>query len=173
MVKIYLDVDDVVTNWVPTFCKKYDCPIPTTWTNPHITRARLDELSKDRNYWINLPVRHRPNFVPSGFLSARSVPKRWTYEFMKLNQIPGRSNINHVPWNTSKIEKLRAFGCDIFIDDKDETFEDCHKAGIFCLLMDTPWNQHIKTPFRIFNLDYNTIINKYRKWQSCRSRKEV
>lgn len=163
--KIYLDIDDVIADWVPTFCKRYNNPIPTTWVNPYVTIERLTELKKIKQYWIDIPIRHRPDFQPTGYLSARSIPKKWTYEFMKLNKIPGRSNINQVAWNVSKIEKLKEFGCTIFIDDKVETFEDCHKHGIFCLLMDTPWNQEVNTEYRVFDLKFDTIMRKFEEWQ--------
>lgn len=162
---VFLDIDDVVADWIPTFCKKYNCPIPTTWVNPYITLDRLTELRKDKQFWVSLPIRNRPNFTPKGFLSARSIPKAWTYEFMKLNNIPGRSNINQVAWNVSKIKKLKEFECDIFIDDKAETFQECHANGIFCLLMDAPHNQHINTPYRIYNLDINNIMYLWRKFK--------
>ncbi|MGV8961927.1 MAG: hypothetical protein ACOH2V_00920 [Candidatus Saccharimonadaceae bacterium] len=162
---IYLDIDDVIADWVPTFCKRYNCPIPTTWVNAHITMERLTELRKDKQFWTSLPVRHKPNFKPKGFLSARSIPKAWTHEFMKINNIPGRSNINQLPWNTSKIDKLKEFKCDIFIDDKAETFEECNAAGIFCFLMDAPHNQHIDTDLRIYDLNIDNITEKYKLWK--------
>lgn len=165
-INIYLDIDDVVADWIPTFCKRYDCPIPTTWVNPYITLERLTELKKDKQFWTSLPIRHKANFRPKGYLSARSIPKEWTYQFMKINQLAGRSNINQVPWNVSKIDKLKALGCDIFIDDKPETFEDCHKAGIFCLLMDAPHNEYIETEYRVHDLDIKTIMEKYKLWKS-------
>lgn len=161
---IYLDIDDVIVNWVPSFCQRYNCPIPTTWVNPHITLERLNELRKDKKYWVNLPIRFRPNFKPKGYLSARSVPKQWAYECMKINNIPGRCNINQVPWNVSKVEKLKEFGADIFIDDKAETFLECHEHGLFCLLVDAPWNQHVETEYRIFNLDIEVIKEKHEQW---------
>jgi len=163
---IILDIDDVVADWVPAFCKRYNCSLPTTWVNPNVTMERLNELKKDKAFWINLPVKHYPNFKPKGFLSARSVPKKWAHEFMKLNNIPGRNNINLVPWNVSKVDKLKLLNTDIFIDDKVETFEDCHKAGIFCLLMDACHNQEIVTPYRIYNLDIKVITEKYKTWKS-------
>jgi hypothetical protein len=127
---------------------------------------RLNELKKDKQFWVSLPIRHKPNFLPKGFLSARSIPKEWTYQFMKLNRIPGRSNINQVPWNQSKIDKLKEFKCDIFIDDKPETFNECNENGIFCLLMDAPHNQCTKTKYRIYDLKLETIKEKYKLWKS-------
>lgn len=162
---IILDIDDVVADWIPAFCKRYDCALPDKWESPDITIERLNELKKDKSFWVKLPVKHYPNFKPNGFLSARSIPKKWTHEFMKRNNISGRSNINQVPWNVSKINKLKEMKVDIFIDDKVETFMDCHKAGIFCLLMDACHNQNVDTPYRIYNLDINEIMKKYKEWQ--------
>lgn len=163
--KIYLDVDDVVADWVTTFCKKYNCPLPNSWFDKNITVNRLNELKKNKSFWVNLPIKHRPNFKPNGFLSARSIPKKWTFEFMKLNGISGRTNIHHVPWNVSKINKLKQLQVDIFIDDKFETFKECHDNNIFCLLMDACHNKNIITPYKIYKLDIDEILNKYNKWK--------
>ena len=165
---IYLDIDDVVADWIPTFCNRYNCAIPKQWESPDITKERLNELKRDKAFWVDLPVRHRPDFNPQGFLSARSIPKKWTYEFMKKNGIPGRSNINQVPWDFPKITKLKELKADIFIDDKIQTFRECHEAGIFCLLMDACHNQSEDTPYRIHNLNIKTIIQKYKEWIQSR-----
>jgi hypothetical protein len=167
--KIVLDIDNVVANWVPTFCARYNCPIPTTWNNPHVTPERLEELRKDKNFWTSLPVLHFPGFQPIGFLSARSIPKAWTHEFMVINGIPGRGNIHQVPWGQSKIDKLKEMGAEIFIDDKLETFLECSNNGIFCLLMDAPHNQGISTPYRIYDLNIDTITKLWQKSQSVQT----
>ena len=70
-----------------------------------------------------------------------------------------------VHWGESKIELLKSLGCTIFIDDKYLTFQECHKAGIFCLLMDAPHNRHIKTKYRIYDLNIKNIMNL---WQQLR-----
>ena len=44
---IILDIDDVVADWIPTFCKKYNCPLPDKWESPDITDERLNELRKN------------------------------------------------------------------------------------------------------------------------------
>ena len=83
---------------------------------------------------------------------------------LKINNIPGRSNVHQVGWGQSKIKILKKLQTDIFIDDKYETFKDCHKNNIFCLLMDAPHNQKYKTKYRIYDLNINTILEKYNKW---------
>lgn len=159
---IFLDIDDVVADWQGSYCDRFNKKPAKSWDeNREEMNLHLAILKKDKNFWVKLPTKHNPDFKPKGYLSARSIPKRWTYEFMKLNNLPGRSNINQVPWNISKIGKLKEFGVDVFIDDKLETFLDCNKNGIFCLLMDCSHNQSYKTDLRIYDLNYKTILEKY------------
>ena len=163
---IFLDIDDVVAAWQESYCREFNKKPAKSWNeNREEMNYHLSLLKKRRSFWINIPIKHFPNFQPNGYLSARSIPKSWTKEFMRRNKIPGRSNINQVPWNVSKINKLKEMKVDIFIDDKVETFMDCHKAGIFCLLMDACHNQNVDTPYRIYNLDINEIMKKYKEWQ--------
>jgi hypothetical protein len=110
-----------------------------------------------------LEVKNVPNFRPAGFVSARGIPKSWTVESLRINNIPGRSNVHQVHWGESKIKILKDLNCHVFIDDKPETFRECRKNGIFCLLMDASHNQHVKTRFRIYDLNIETILKLYGK----------
>jgi uncharacterized HAD superfamily protein len=107
------------------------------------------------------------DFQPSGFVSARSIPKNWTQQCLKTHKIPGRSNIYQVGWGQSKVALLKSLGVDLFIDDKVETFRECNKNGIFCLLMDAHHNQNVKTKLRIDNLNIENIMSLYRKYKKC------
>lgn len=162
---IYFDVDDVILNWHPDYAKKFNVPIPTRWDNSNEMKNRLNLLRKDKDFWLNLSLKHRPNFRPKGFVSARGIPKKWTVESLKKHNIPGRSNVYHVPWGQSKIELLKSLGCQLFIDDKPETYFECLKNGIPCLLMDAHHNQHIKCEHRIFDLKLENIMDKWQKFQ--------
>jgi len=162
---IFLDIDDVVAAWQESYCREFNKKPAKSWDeNREEMNYHLSLLKKRKSFWINIPIKHFPNFQPNGYLSARSIPKSWTKEFMQRNKIPGRSNINQVPWNVSKINKLKEFGVDIFIDDKLETFLDCNKNGIFCLLMDASHNQLYETNLRIYDLNYKTILEKYNQY---------
>lgn len=164
-VRIFLDVDDVVLAWHEAYIKKYNLPMPTDWVPYDEIKGHLEELQQDRLFWLTLRPKHVPNFNPTGYVSARGVPVQWTKDVMKLRKIPGRSKIRHVKWNESKMEVLKSVGCDIFVDDRYATFKECHENGIFCLLMDTPQNQHHETDLRIFDLKLKTIMKKYNQWQ--------
>lgn len=163
--KIYLDVDDVVLAWHEAYAKRYNIPVPQSWIPYDQIKDHLIELQSQKNFWLTLQVKHMPNFQPTGYISARGVPVQWTKDTMKLRQIPGRSKVQHVGWGESKIELLKALGCDIFVDDRYDTFLECNKNGIFCLLMDTPQNKNHKTNLRIFDLNINKITKKYELWK--------
>jgi hypothetical protein len=159
--RIYLDIDDVIVDFQSAYADFFGTKVQKAWCNSNLMKRRLNILRKQKEFWTTIPVKTVPNFIPSGYVSARSIPKAWSLECFKKYDIPGRSNIHHVSWNVSKIELLKELGVSIFIDDKYETFKDCNNNGIFCLLMDASTNQKYKTPLRIYDLDINNILRLY------------
>ena len=160
---IFLDIDEVIFKWNKAYADRFETKIPKSWVNSNLMSKRLKILSKEKDFWINLPIKNLPNFAPKGFVSARGIPKTWTRESLIKNQIPGRSNLHQVHWGQSKIELLKSLDCDIFIDDRVETFKECRKNGIFCLLMDASHNHKIKSKYKIYDLDINNIISLWRQ----------
>ena len=160
---IILDIDDVIFGFQEGYAKRFNTRMQKHWSNSNLMKRRLSCLKKEKDFWLTLPVKNVPNFQPKGFVSARSITKSWTIESLRINSIPGRSNVNQVPWGQSKIKVLKDLDCDIFIDDKYETFKECHKNGIFCLLMDASHNQRYSTQYRIYDLDIKSIMSFYNK----------
>lgn len=166
---IYLDIDDVIFKWHPAYAKRFVTKEPRGWLSSNLMKRRLEILRGEKDFWLSLEVKNRPNFMPKGYVSARSIPKKWTQESLKINNIPGRSNLHQVKWGDSKIEILKNLKCDIFVDDKPTTFRECIDNGICCLLMDALNNQRVKTKYRIYDLDIKTILEKYELWQKSMS----
>jgi hypothetical protein len=54
--------------------------------------------------------------------------------------------------SAQRLDILRAMEVDAYIDDWGEQFLDCRSAGIRAYLMDRPWNQHVDTPYRVYNV---------------------
>ena len=162
-VNIFLDIDDVIFDWHPDYARHFGCEVPKKWDTSTLMSDRIKILSKKKEFWLGLTLKNRPDFTPKGFVSARGVPKTWTVESLRLNSIPGRSNVHQVKWNESKVAILKELNCDIFVDDKIETFVECLENGVFCLLMDAPHNQHIVTEYRITDLKLNTILKAWHK----------
>ena len=165
--KIYLDIDDCIFFWQESYAKRFNTKVPKGWSNSKLVKSRLNTLSKEKDFWLNLPVKNCPNFMPSGYVSARGISKNWTRESLKRNNIPGRTNLHQVYWGESKIELLKSLDCEIFVDDKPRTFYECNKNGIFCLLMTAEHNKCVKTKLRIDNLDIENIMSLYRKYKKC------
>lgn len=172
-VNIILDIDDVIFKWQEAYATRFGTNVPKSFIKSNLMTKRLEILTKEKDFWLNLPIKHKPNFIPKAFVSARGIPKSWTKESLKRNSIPGRSNVYQVHWGQSKIEVLKSLNCDIFIDDKPETFYECHKNGIFCLLMDAGHNKKIKTKYRINDLDINNIMKMYESLCDQTTRKKL
>ena len=160
---IYLDIDDVIFKWFEAFASRFNSKVLKSWSNSPLVQKRLGIVAKEKDFWVNLPIKNTPNFIPRGYVSARGIPTAWTKESLRINNIPGRSNVNQVHWGQSKLELLKKLKCDIFVDDKVATFHELNRNGIFCLLMDAEHNQQVKTPYRVYDLDIDNIMNLWHK----------
>jgi len=152
--KIALDLDDCVFDWSPTFAKRYDIKEKMMWWDfSYATQDQLKELESDKEFWVNLPVKHFPKFVPHCYITARSIPIEWIKESLEKNNLPCRP-IYIVPWGQSKKEVLKQSGANILIDDKLDNMIEAEEIGITAYLMDTPANQKFDVGARrLYNLD--------------------
>lgn len=157
--KIVLDIDEVLASWTKAYCERYGVDqTHAYWDFSYMVGQKLTELMEDEEFWINLPVKHRPNFVPHAYVSSRSIPVEWTRKFLEKNNLPCRP-VYHVPFDTSKVEVLKSIGTEIFIDDRFENFAEAQNAGITSFLMDAPHNQHYNVGYRrVYDLDIKRII---------------
>ncbi len=153
--RIGLDIDDVLADWVPTFCQLTNIEIPKTWNFgfPEKVKGLLDEGYDYTEIMENLPVKTSPNdipFEPVCYITNRghtdvSVAEKWLAK-NKFAQAP-------VIQTRDKVKACWDMNLDIFVDDKFETFVDLNNAGILCYLFDTPWNQRYDVGYkRIYSL---------------------
>ena len=113
----------------------------------------LKQLEKDKDFWVNIPILHKPCFEVDYYITARNIPVEWIEESLQKNGLPC-APVHVVPWDQSKLAHLRDLKIDIFIDDKYENYKEATDAGIFCYLMDAPHNQYYNVGHRrIYNLD--------------------
>lgn len=160
--KIVLDVDDVVADFSSAYAERFGNTNQNYWDFSYKLPKNLEDLvnsEEGESFFVNLPIKHRPNFIPHAYVSSRSVPVEWTEKFLEKNGLPCRP-VHHVPFGASKIEKLKALGDDIiFIDDKIENFLEAEKAGMTAYLMDAKHNQYINVGYRrLFDLDIQRIV---------------
>lgn len=148
------DLDDCVFDFIGAYEDRFG-KTADYWSGDYAMPDRLKELQEDKDFWVNMPLKNRPNFEINYYVTARSIPIEWTREAIAKNNLP-MAPIFTLPWNASKIDKLKELGCDIMIDDKYQTYKECQAAGIFCYLMDTPSNQYYNVGHRrIYDLNLN------------------
>lgn len=159
--KIVLDVDDVVADFSGAYKAKYGEAPQNYWDFTYKMGDNLKELinsPEGEDFFVNLPVKHRPDFIPHAYVSSRSVPVEWTKKFLEKNGLPCRP-VYHVPFNESKVEVLKEIGTEIFIDDKFQNFREAQEAGVTAFLMDAEHNQHHDVGYRrLTNLKLRNII---------------
>ena len=138
---VAVDLDDTVFDFLGSYSKRFNVELSDYWNGDYDMKENLKTLQKDKDFWVNMPVIHKPNFEVDYYVTARSIPIEWTQEAIQKNNLP-KAKIYTLPWNESKIETLKKLKVDIMIDDKFQTFKECLNSGIFCYLMDAPHNRH-------------------------------
>lgn len=159
--RIVLDVDDVVADFAGAYKEKFGKSPHNYWDFTYSMGDNLKTLIESpegEDFFVNLKVKHRPNFIPHAYVSSRSIPVEWTKKFLEKNGLPCRP-VYHVPFNESKVEVLKSIQAEIFIDDKFQNFREAQEAGITAYLMDAEHNQHHNVGYRRLNdLDIRNII---------------
>lgn len=151
--RVALDVDDVVADFIGGYTEYTGEELNPYWAASYTLSSKLEELSKNEDFWVNLKVKHRPTFEPICYISSRSIPIEFTKKFIQKAGLPC-APVFHVPWNESKVDILKEQRIDVLVDDKVQNFLEATKAGIFCYLMDSPHNQHFDAKGRrIYDLN--------------------
>lgn len=114
--RVALDVDDVVADFLGGYKERTGDSINPYWAASYSMMDNLKKLSNDENFWVNLKVKHRPNFEPVCYISSRSIPVEFTEKFIQKAGLPC-APVFHVPWNESKIDVLKENKIDILVDD--------------------------------------------------------
>ncbi len=158
--KIGLDLDDTVCDFLGPYLEKFGTP-KQDW---EITK-NVRILIKDKDFWMGLPVIHRPDFEPTLYCTKRIHSKLWSKQFLKENKLPIAPIYQVVCQTSSKAPKIKG-RIDVFVDDSISNFIDLNLNGVPCLLMDGKHNQKWGPVGRIFSLDKNEIEESYDLFRS-------
>lgn len=148
--KIGLDLDDVVIDFLPYWCKHFNMEIPEFWTFDRVMGDKFKEVADDKDFWLNIPVKTPPSeipFEPECYITSRSIPTEWTEEWLHKNGFPAKK-VYTVPHGVSKVAAAKESGVEIFIDDKWDNFIDLTRNGICCYLFDAPHNRRYEVGYR-------------------------
>lgn len=154
---ISLDIDGCICDFYNPYIERFGIPKKDNEISKNIYRV----LSKDKDFWLNLPVINKPTFKVHQYTSARSIPKAWIKKYLEDNAMPKAPVYQLLNYYLSKVPRIKMGGCNLHIDDSLRVFIDCNLNGIPCLLMDNPSNQDWGPIVRIYSLDKDEVEDCY------------
>lgn len=154
--RIGLDIDDVIADWIGSWCAYFKKPIPRSWQFHRGIESELDRMRDNKDFWMGITpcTEHKEwGFEPVVYITARPVPDGWTEEWLDKHGFPAAPVVN-VGLGGSKVIAAQQFKLDLFVDDRFEYFQDLNHAGVPCLLFDAHHNQRYNVgPKRIYDLN--------------------
>lgn len=160
--RIGLDVDEVLADFIGYYQTYFNEKINIeSWNFDPKIKERLIELSDNHDFWLNLPIKTKPNdipFEPACYISSRSCPKEITEKWLHKNGF-SNSPVYHVGDDGSKVEIAKKY-VDWFVDDRFKNFVELSKAGVCCFLFSAPHNYRYDVGFkRIKTLSELALFN--------------
>lgn len=155
--RISLDVDGVLADFESAYLKRFKKWPNYDWA---ITRNVAHILIHEKDFWLNLPVLNKIEFIPKMYCSARVNPKRWSKQYLRNNGFP-EAPLYQVPgYKLSKAKTLKG-RCDVHIEDSVKNFIDLNQKGIPCLLYNNSFNEYLGPILRIYTLNEDEITDTF------------
>jgi hypothetical protein len=157
-VKIGLDIDEVLCNWIGDWTEKFDMGTPNSWWFDRDMTERFEKMKLENSldtFYMNLePLIESEDipFEPHCYITSRPVDTAVTEAWLKKNGFPARP-VFTCGVGRSKVDIAKEQGLDIFVDDGYHNYLELNNAGICTFLMDAPHNRRYNVGFkRLFNL---------------------
>lgn len=164
--KIGLDIDDTLASFFDRYKVYFDTKKhPARLKEPNVTKNVVRVLKFDRDFWLDLPVKHTCNFIPELYCTSRVCNKLWTKEWLRRNGFPNSPVHQIFGHKVSKVPRIKG-KVDLFIDDSLHNFIDLNLAGIPCLLIDSEYNKWWKHSGRVHSLDINEILEVFNDFKN-------
>lgn len=155
--RISCDIDGCLADFGAGYIKRFKKWPNYDWA---ITRNVTYILSKEPEFWLNLPVLNTLDFKPICYCSARINKAEWTKQYLNENGFPEAPLYQLPGYKLSKANVLKD-KCDVHIEDSVKNFIDLNLKGIPCLLYDTELNSHLGPILRIYSLSEEEITDAY------------
>ena len=149
-IKIGLDIDEVIADWVGHWINYFKVERPTFWNFDKDIKEKFEELKDNKDFWLSIPRKIEPSdlpFEPHCYITSRGIPTEWTEEWLQQNGFPAVP-VYTVGLTDSKVETAKNAGIDVFVDDRYENFVELNNAGICTFLMDAPHNQRYDVGYK-------------------------
>lgn len=157
MIRIALDLDDTIFDFIGTYCKTF--PDEDSMKDPKITK-NVFSLRKNKKFWENLPLLEFPNFEPCIYATKRINSKTYTRNCLLKHGLPIKP-IYQIYTQTGNKANIIKGHCDVLIDDSAFNCYQAMKVGFPAILITRPHNIHSDYPYRINRLDLDEITKVY------------
>jgi len=154
--RIGTDVDGCLDDFWNPYIKRFGIPK----SDNEITKNVQRKLQYDREFWTTLPVLHRLNFTPKLYCTKRTSLKSYLRQWLEDNNMPIAPIYQVLYQHGNKAPFIKG-RVDVFIDDSVSNFISINMAGIPCLLMDNPSNEHLGPMLRIHSMQIEEIEDVY------------
>lgn len=155
--RIGLDLDGTVDDFWNPYVERFGHPKKDSEITKNVQRV----LSKDREFWLSLPVLRYIDFIPELYCTKRVNPKPWTRKWLMDNGFPNRPIYQMYYQHGNKATMIKG-RVDVFVDDSISNFIKLNLSGVPCLLIDQPDNQEWGPIGRIYTLTKQEIEDAYR-----------
>lgn len=154
-IKIALDLDDCIFGFYNSYENKFGKPKSDAEISKNVFKLR-----KDKNFWSNLPLIEKPDFIPEIYATKRINSKEYTKACLKKYNLPIKPIYQTLCQTSNKAYIIKG-RCDVLVDDSINNVLSCIKMGVPALLIDRPHNKNIDFKYRIYNLKYDEIEKVY------------
>lgn len=155
--RIALDIDDTILDWWSAYKSRFP---NSDFTNQGVITRNVRKLKYDKDFWENLELLERPNFEPHIYSTKRISSKVYTRNSLIKNGLPIKPIYQTYYQHGNKADIIKG-RCDVLIDDSYSNVAKAIRSGLPALLIDRPHNQNVECEFRIYNLDYEEILDAY------------
>jgi hypothetical protein len=186
MMRIGLDIDGVIADFSGGMVERlrgteFEGDFPSNWAwgkydGGMCSRERFETafatFKNDPLFWLGLRPYYSQSdhpdfmegfdFIPAMYVTARSIPSRITSIWLRRNGFPNWKNVVTVANASDKVQFMRYFALDAFVEDYHRTAVELTRAGINCYLLNRPWNINEPTPGvsridRLNELDHQVV----------------
>lgn len=143
--RIALDIDDVVADFVPAWCKLHNQEIPTAWSFDRTIMDKFNTMSYNgelEEFYSNLEVKTKPEeipFEPVAYITSRPCSTETTERWLDSHGFPVAPVVT-VGVENSKLQALKDHNVDIFVDDNYRNYLEINQKGGCCYLFDAKHN---------------------------------
>lgn len=140
--RIGLDIDQVLADFMTAYSERFHVDTETLyWNFSYDITKNLETVKDDESFWLNIPKIRDINFEPIMYCTSRVCDSSMTQKWIEKMKLPTAPVIT-VGHNKSKVDTIKEWNLDIFVDDSYHNFKEINAAGVCaCFLMDTPQNR--------------------------------